>query len=654
MRAQFYTKVITSIFICLFILTIFPRANASSNVIGTSTSTFSISYPFQRKIFYAASRFWAYYSDGTNMVWESTTDPADWSNSPTSIGAKSNGYSFSIFFDGTYVHYARSGTSGNYYVLYYRRGTPNSNGTITYSANEQTVYSGLYNDYYEFPQVAVDDAGYAWIGARYRTITSYYPYALKNANNDGTWSTASSTKLHTTSDTSWVVSPIPLTSQKMYVIYASAGISGGYAYGKLYSGSFGSQETCDSYAIQVNYGFSATNEGDNVHFSYLRYGTYQIRYRFRTYGSSPAWGTDTLVQNSVDASTCPVLSIETSTYNVYCFWMDKPTADHIYYAIRYSSNSSWSGAVDWIDESSDTIVDGSKLTCFYESYSGYIGLVYTTKSASPYNIKFAYLTISPIEEWHDIATWTFNLLTRQAQTVAQWSFNLQTMQWNSITTLTFSLLTRQWQEISSWLFNLATLGWHTIAYWLFDLPSRIWTAIASWNFDLLTRTWQNIATFTFSLLTRLWQTIATISFSLIARIWQNIMSWSFSLATMMWNTISQWIFDLATLGWNNIASWTFDLGARAWQNTASWLFSLTSRSWETIATWTFNLVALGWHLITVWIFTLLPQLYRVFPFIMIFTGFLLIVFTSLLPLLMIKLKKRRKESDVIEEEENYD
>jgi len=355
-------------------------------VVATSSSYLAVSYPYQRKGFYANTRFWAFYVDSGTAYYESTTDPSDWSGSATSIGACTYGYEFSIWFDGTYIHYARYSA----YYLKYRRGIPQSSGSISWSAVEQTVYYVGSSDYMHLPCITVDSGGYAWIGCvRYYNGLSYAK-ALKNSQNDGTWTTGINYTLTTTDSASWVVEIVPLTSLKVYVIYVYNGIA---PKGKLYSGGWSSEETdLADYTLATSYLFSAVNEGDHVHFTYTRATTEQIRYNKRTYGVG--WGaTDVLVAASVDETyMAPALSINTANNNLYCFWMQIGT-DHVYY--KKCVSGTWdTNPTDWQDESTDYISYGYLFTSWYQDYGGYIGLLYVTKASAPYNIKFAYLTMA--------------------------------------------------------------------------------------------------------------------------------------------------------------------------------------------------------------------------------------------------------------------
>ena len=188
------------------ITVIFPvnETEIDPSLVGTSTSTSATWYPFQRKSFYANGRFWVFYSDGTNMVYRTSTDGSTWS-SATTVRACTYGYKFSIWFDGTYLHYAYGSSS----AIYYRRGTPNSDGTITWSAAEQTV-STTYNSA-RYPMISVDSNGYVFVGYSDYDGTNRYPYVIKSGNNDGTWGTTPSGfpyQLSTASAT-WGVSVVP-------------------------------------------------------------------------------------------------------------------------------------------------------------------------------------------------------------------------------------------------------------------------------------------------------------------------------------------------------------------------------------------------------------------------------------------------------------
>jgi hypothetical protein len=364
------------------------------STVGTSTTNYATLYPFQRKSFYANGRFWVFYSNGTNMVYYTSLDGSTWTVGGSSpVRACSYGYHFSIWFDGTYLHYAYA-YSG---AIYYRRGTPNSDGTITWSAGEQAV-STTYNSAV-YPMISVDSNGYVWIGYRdYDSGTGkYYPYVIKSGNNDGTWGTTPAGfpyQLLTTSG-DWRVSIIPLTAGKMLAVYAY-----GYATvkAKRWDGSSWGAEKVTTSATYWGYYHSAVAQGDDVHLVFLKSTGYGILYVKYTY-STDSFGAETTLQAGATSTSAPVVSIDTATNDLYVFAATKTTgtpsgwtANHIYYIKYTASSGTWGSWVDWIDESTEVLTYADGLTCFYQDYGSKIGLVYMTKTASPYNVRFDFLT----------------------------------------------------------------------------------------------------------------------------------------------------------------------------------------------------------------------------------------------------------------------
>jgi hypothetical protein len=395
-----------------YTVTLFVRDNAGNELVdrslnfvdpstvGTSTYQYATSYPYQRKTFYAITRHWVFYTNGTNLGFASSTDGSSWS-AFTGVRACTAGSYFSIAFDGTYVHYTYAYPVSNN-ALYYRRGTPNSDGTITWS-DEQTAIAAVSGVYFSRPTIAADSGGYPWIGYLKGTATTWYPYITKSSTKDnGVWTTADGFPylLKNENNAGYTVIPVPLTSLKLYALYVSW--SGPAHKGQLWDGSaWGSEETVpadSSNGIGEGQGIpriSATNEGDHVHYAFedwhdLGEGdyAYHIHYFKRTYGTG--WGSSENVY-STSGTQAPVLSITGST--VYCFWMGTPTADHGYYKKRVAGT--WdTNPTDWITETT-TLTGNNRLTCFYQAYNNIIGLAYMTATNSPYNVRYAYLDVAP-------------------------------------------------------------------------------------------------------------------------------------------------------------------------------------------------------------------------------------------------------------------
>lgn len=359
------------------------------SIVGTSTWSMATAYPLQRKTFYANGRYWVFYTNGTNLVYKTSTDGITWSAS-TTVRVCAYGEFFSIWFDGTYVHYAYAAGS-----IKYKRGIPESEGTITWSADEQTVATTYNNAYYPF--ISVDTSGYVWIGY-IDSSGGYHPYVIKSGNNDGTWGSTPEGFPYLLSATtgSFCVEVIPLTAGKMLAIYVKLETP---VKAKRWTGSEWGAEISVTSNIKDDYAFSAVAENDDVHLVFLKVTSNDIVYAKYIYTSN-LWGTEVTVQASVTEDSYPTLSINIVNNYLYCFWAGSPTADHVYY--KKSVAGTWDAdPTDWINESVDLLTSYQELTSFYKDFNYKIGLVYMTKKTSLYNVKFEYLTVL-----EDLTTYT--------------------------------------------------------------------------------------------------------------------------------------------------------------------------------------------------------------------------------------------------------
>lgn len=157
--------------------------------------------PMTRRTVYAEGRYWAFWLENSvsdHVYYSSSTDGASWEAVTNfDVASVSSTNQIAIAFDGTYVHIGLrcTGYTGVVYypVMYYFRGDPASNGTISWNA--QDLLTALANDQslYGF-SINVDSNGYPWViyGARKPTYPGYYGsvVVIKSSTNDGTWTTA--------------------------------------------------------------------------------------------------------------------------------------------------------------------------------------------------------------------------------------------------------------------------------------------------------------------------------------------------------------------------------------------------------------------------------------------------------------------------------
>lgn len=359
----------------------------TSNTVDTSTSNNAIAYSFQRRTFYANGRFWLFYSNGSNLGFKSSLDGSAWSSFTVlkNVSGTVPGYYLSSWYDGTYLYYAFDNSSQNAPLLF-RRGTPGSNGSITWSQAEQTAVAGASGVSYQNLYVSVDSNGHPYIFyENYTSGSNGFPMVTSSSTADGTWSTASGFpyQLNTTASSGWDGEIIPQTSGNILAIYDYTGAP---VTVREYNGTWGNEIKSSSTTYGGN-GFSAVAQGDNVHIVFTASSTYNLNYTMFNYTSN-SLSSEIIVQ----ASTPPSLScLSIDEYNrLYCFWEGSPIANHVFY--KSYVNGLWdSNPTDWINESTDTLTSYGKLTCSYQANTGLIGFADETKSGSPYNIRYAFL-----------------------------------------------------------------------------------------------------------------------------------------------------------------------------------------------------------------------------------------------------------------------
>jgi hypothetical protein len=354
-------------------------ANQSSFPVAiTTTSNFN--YGPQITSFYANGRHWIIYSDGTDAKFRTSTDGISWSTATAFRTTCTRGDYISVWFDGTYVHYAY-GTTGT--SIYYRRGTTASNGTISWSAAEQTVTvssSGNLN-----VSICVDSSGYACIGF---TSINNYPAVVYNANNDGTWSTAASYPLElraTDSDVSWQTG-FTLVNGRPYCAYAR---NYNPIKGRLHtSGSTWVAEESVSAAVNCIYGELGWDIGaDGSNYVYVVFNSYSP-YRIYVASRNPAGGawTQSSSLGDGDYQYEPAINVLTDG-TLYVFVPNSP--DTRYINLKKRVGGSWDANWSHWDTNSNTLQDYGSLST-YSCSENEIGLCYLIGAASPYSVYFKF------------------------------------------------------------------------------------------------------------------------------------------------------------------------------------------------------------------------------------------------------------------------
>jgi hypothetical protein len=149
----------------------------------------SVGRTFQRDTFYGAGRAWVFYMGydallATHMYFRSSTDGVNWQ--PRSLFCDvTDADEFSLHWDGTYVHVTWVCNDASQAGVTYRRGTPNSNGTITWSA-AQAVYIPSVVSGYVLPTVTVYD-GRPYIAYGHLSGPTQVWGATSSNQTNGTW-----------------------------------------------------------------------------------------------------------------------------------------------------------------------------------------------------------------------------------------------------------------------------------------------------------------------------------------------------------------------------------------------------------------------------------------------------------------------------------
>jgi hypothetical protein len=297
---------------------------ATTDAASGSTNAF----PLNRGTAYSAGRYWEFYRKANNLWYTSSTDGSAW-DAPIQLSTdnKTDGSDlFSTWFDGAYIHYARRTPKVGDGYMGYRRGTLVSDGTITWSAAEQSFTISDANQA-SVIGLAVDTGGYPYV--------SYSrggdPYVLKSSTNDGTWSTAGGYPVSLGAK-GYEETIIPLPAGKMYQARTSTNVVSGnkeYIYGRYYNGSSwsGSDETIEptSHASNTIQNLTADTSGQ-VFTLWQRTSVLYLRVR----STAGSWGTiQTVFTNTSQAFGS--LTYDATSNTVFIFYTKGTGGGNIFY-----------------------------------------------------------------------------------------------------------------------------------------------------------------------------------------------------------------------------------------------------------------------------------------------------------------------------------
>jgi len=334
--------------------------------IGSSVNAELVSLSPHRYLIEIAGRTWAFFSDGTKTFYRTSEDGVEWSP-PVTIASALRGNDFSAFYDGLHLHIAYYYYHAGYrrHYLYYRMGTPNPDGSITWVAPTQTV---KYSSYSKPVISAADSNGYPWIANA--------GLVAKSSRKDGGWATEFDT-IPVTGMTGSMVSVIPLTGGKMYITF----LWGNAIYGVLWDGStFLAPEKLNT--CYASYGYSVVPHGDIVHVVHTR-GYSDLIHRIR--GLDGEWSEPAVIY-PIDVHNNSTITLDPMTGDLHCFWTNDPILRHVFYKRWDAASGMWDAEpYDLIDE----VELGNPVWLTSHAYAARrrLGVIYRAGLASPYEVR---------------------------------------------------------------------------------------------------------------------------------------------------------------------------------------------------------------------------------------------------------------------------
>jgi hypothetical protein len=349
--------------------------------IGSSDFYTSTNLPFQRKSFHSGGLHWIFYSDHANMVYKTSADGIRWS-SPTAVREALYGYLFSIWFDGTVVHYAYRDAIG----ILYRQGSI-TGAAITWGPEYAVVTGNLW-----VPNVCVDADGVPWIAYRTNDISTPLntkPYVVKATTSAGSsWGIP---RQLSTQNQLWWVELVPLTLGKVYVVYSHPY---GQIYGNLWNGNSWlttPENVTPTGSVTQSFGsFSSVARGSNIYVVYVQNFTRDIVTLNRT---TSGWGTETtLVRFDPDEITfpeppdsAPTITVNPSKGDLYVRWVRQDV-----YQIKYDATlKEWDTPTTPFGSTFNS-PDPRSLTSYYQVWDSLVASTWIEGTETPYSLTYAF------------------------------------------------------------------------------------------------------------------------------------------------------------------------------------------------------------------------------------------------------------------------
>jgi len=358
-----------------------------------ATNDVDVGASSQRKTFYALTRFWVFYREGTSVKWRSKQEGGTWSDAQIAFTSYSG---YTLFgFDACVVdsevmlliHDGISGTDGTV-GLVFKKGTLADTGNITWSDPVEIVSPRVKYNWSCYHVAKAADGTY-WIATPRTTPNWVSPYAYYKiySSPDGiTWTERySKTRVGGVFEARYVTSVILPEASGAVVYFIYIDYEENDLYWVKWNGSSMSGETLHSLtnklaidAVHDN-AISGCSDGNNLkHIVWI--GADNKLYYKNWDGTT--WSSETCLDSTVTC-TYPTIGYVPANNNLHVFWIRGAQIYHRKYTTTWETADQPFGT---------SFTNPVTITCDIKN-NVHLGAVWREGSASPYSIKHDRISI---------------------------------------------------------------------------------------------------------------------------------------------------------------------------------------------------------------------------------------------------------------------
>jgi len=232
---------------------------------------------YQRHSWYAKGRWWTFYSDGTNAVFNSSVNgETGWVDGTIDIDCEHT-FRIDVWYDSANETFSFVWIDYSEGKVYFRMGDPQTDGTIDWNYANPQIASGAVAVSVE-PTVTLDSEGYPWVTWEHQEFADAQPvhlYTWRSIYNNGTFSaTGDPTVITSGTNQGREGKLLPLLNRDMMAVYCKQLHSveaDSQLYYKIYdndSDTWGSEGTITSYNITDGYAWSWSEQDGSIYIGF--------------------------------------------------------------------------------------------------------------------------------------------------------------------------------------------------------------------------------------------------------------------------------------------------------------------------------------------------------------------------------------------------